>query len=55
MVHVATATFGLTTLLTGFLSASLNPKVGIFILAFVPQFIDAGAEEATLDFALLAG
>ncbi|MCG8432923.1 MAG: LysE family translocator [Gammaproteobacteria bacterium] len=28
-----------TVFLTGFLSASLNPKVGIFILAFIPQFI----------------
>ncbi|MBI2515386.1 MAG: LysE family translocator [Opitutae bacterium] len=32
--------------LTGFLSASLNPKVGIFILAFVPQFLSPGAGPA---------
>ncbi len=26
--------------ITGFLSAALNPKPGIFVLAFIPQFID---------------
>ncbi|TWX64087.1 LysE family translocator [Colwellia demingiae] len=25
---------------TGFLSAALNPKPGIFVLAFIPQFVD---------------
>lgn len=44
-----------TVFRTGFLSAALNPKVGIFLIAFVPQFIDAGADAAALDFALLAG
>lgn len=38
---------------TGFLSASLNPKVGIFILAFVPQFIEPGSGSVTLQMALL--
>lgn len=38
---------------TGFLSASLNPKVGIFILAFVPQFIEPGGDSTTLQMALL--
>lgn len=27
-------------LVTGFLSAALNPKPGIFVLAFIPQFVD---------------
>ncbi|MEE1868454.1 LysE family translocator [Pseudomonas auratipiscis] len=26
--------------LTGFLSAALNPKPGLFVLAFIPQFVD---------------
>jgi len=30
--------------MTGFLSASLNPKVGMVILALVPQFIPNGAD-----------
>ena len=31
----------LTTIFsTGFLSAALNPKPGLFVLAFVPQFVD---------------
>lgn len=28
-----------TIFLTGFLSAALNPKLGLFVLAFIPQFI----------------
>jgi threonine/homoserine/homoserine lactone efflux protein len=29
-----------TILRTGFLSAALNPKPGMFVLAFIPQFVD---------------
>lgn len=29
-----------TIFATGFLSAALNPKPGLFVLAFVPQFVD---------------
>ncbi|WP_028101394.1 LysE family translocator [Pseudoduganella violaceinigra] len=37
----------------GFLTNVLNPKVALFFLAFVPQFIDAGATNKPLAFLLL--
>ncbi|WDE13815.1 LysE family translocator [Thalassomonas haliotis] len=33
---------------TGFLSAALNPKPGLFVLAFIPQFVSAGLGSVTV-------
>jgi threonine/homoserine/homoserine lactone efflux protein len=42
-----------TVFVRGFLSNALNPKVALFFVAFLPQFIHADAPLATWGFALL--
>ncbi|WP_347987797.1 LysE family translocator [Methylomonas sp. AM2-LC] len=39
--------------LQGFLTDALNPKMALFFLAFVPQFIEAGANDKFLAFLFL--
>lgn len=39
----------------GILTNVLNPKVAIFFIAFLPQFVDPGAEHRILSFLLLGG
>lgn len=41
--------------MTGFLSAALNPKPGLFVLAFIPQFIDAQAGSVSVQMLILGG
>lgn len=38
----------------GFLLNILNPKLSLFFLAFLPQFVPAGAADPTLDMLVLA-
>ena len=43
------------TVRQGFLTNALNPKVALFFLALLPQFIDAAAPSKTLAFLFLGG
>ena len=45
----------LVTVRTGFLINILNPKLTVFFLAFLPQFVSPQAANPTLDMALLGG
>ena len=45
----------LATARTGFLINILNPKLTVFFLAFLPQFVDPAAANPTLDMLLLGG
>lgn len=44
-----------TIFATGFLSAALNPKPGLFVLAFLPQFVSPGRGSVTMQMLVYGG
>jgi len=44
-----------TIFTTGFLSAALNPKPGLFVLAFLPQFVSPDRVSVTLQMLVYGG
>lgn len=50
----ASRSAGLTALRQGFLTNLLNPKIGVFYVTFLPQFIPKGADVTGYSFLLVA-